>query len=714
MLKQRRRRGASNRKGSFNPDDRKNVRHTKIGVWDLYEEINPELAQIPGSSRLETYMELLQGLPYVWRMLKDIGGIKDCWTLLGIYLLLEVAISLIPAVILWYSGQMLAIVETAVETRTVDAGSLLRIASGRVACGLVKRILLYCRNSLATPLNVRIKQHYSVHIFHAMARLDLPTFEDPAVQRQLEAASSGRHRNSVAWDTVEMITGIGTNVIRLASQLGVLASVLQSQRDGIPLAFLSFSLRIFDWMNTSKSFFSPGVFAATTRNDDYVRMQGMKHVVANPDHRKEVVANDLYSHLSAEFRKTVDRVGNDASEFPEARRTHIQRDRLTLKSLLNEPLQTLPEIVFALRAVQYPASIPLSLASLRLIQETTADFSFSVLRFLEQTGSISEQLADVRKLYEIVNIPNTIVDGREPFPENQQALTSGIAVEFRNVSFRYPGSTEYALKNVSFKIEPGQLCVIVGSNGSGKSTCLKLITRLYDTTEGDILIDGRNIRSLKLADLRRATSVLFQDYTHFPLSVRENIGLGDPEHADDDEKIEQAAQLGGAKEFIDRLPEGMDQYLDRPVRDYYSGIPQGTKTLFGRPVDYSHVRGAGGMDTTMTTTLSGGQMQRLAVSRTFMKSLISEPKVGMLLFDEPSASLDPTAEHDLFERLRNLRGNKTMLFSSHRFGNLTRHADIILYIQDAAVQETGTHDELLKQNGEYARIWMLQAQAFLS
>lgn len=101
MLKQRRRRGASNRKGSFNPDDRKNVRHTKIGVWDLYEEINPELARIPGSSRLETYMELLQGLPYVWRMLKDIGGIKDCWTLLGIYLLLEVAISLIPAVILW-------------------------------------------------------------------------------------------------------------------------------------------------------------------------------------------------------------------------------------------------------------------------------------------------------------------------------------------------------------------------------------------------------------------------------------------------------------------------------------------------------------------------------------------------------------------------------------------------------------------------------------
>jgi len=106
-------------------------------------------------------------------------------------------------------------------------------------------------------------------------------------------------------------------------------------------------------------------------------------------------------------------------------------------------------------------------------------------------------------------------------------------------------------------------------------------------------------------------------------------------------------------------------------------------------------------------------MQRIALSRTFMRSLISEGGVGLLLFDEPSASLDPTAEHDLFERLRQLRGNKTMIFSSHRFGNLTRHADVILYMNDSVIVEEGTHSELLKKQGDYARIWMLQAQAFL-
>jgi len=116
-----------------------------------------------------------------------------------------------------------------------------------------------------------------------------------------------------------------------------------------------------------------------------------------------------------------------------------------------------------------------------------------------------------------------------------------------------------------------------------------------------------------------------------------------------------------------------------------------------------------------SSTLSGGQMQRLAVSRTFMRSLISETEspVGLLLFDEPSASLDPTAEHDLFERLLTLRGNKTMVFSSHRFGKLTRHADLILYMDGAEIREAGTHEALLAQNGEYGRIWRLQAKAFL-
>jgi len=191
------------------------------------------------------------------------------------------------------------------------------------------------------------------------------------------------------------------------------------------------------------------------------------------------------------------------------------------------------------------------------------------------------------------------------------------------------------------------------------------------------------------------------------VQIRDNICLGDPPHASDLSKIRQAAELGGASTFIESLAEQYDTYLDRPVQDYYSSIPEGATNLFGRPVDYRHIRKA--MYTTLHETdgsgvsgnrgLSGGQMQRIALwvsfsssnvlgpdpinqllyrSRTFMRSVVSDDSVGLLLFDEPSASLDPSAEHDLFERLRKLRGSKTMIFSSHRFGNLTRHADLIL------------------------------------
>ncbi|KAG2364745.1 hypothetical protein BDR07DRAFT_1450146 [Suillus spraguei] len=709
----RRRRTITTRPGKFDPEDARRVKHTRIGVWDLYEDRQTDIPRIPGSSRLETYAQIVQSMPHVLRMLKDILSIRKCWLLLSVFLVVEVLASLIPAISLWYAQTLC--VETAIETRTVDTAVLIHVAVGRVACTVATRLLQYARSRIVIPINMSIKQFYAGHIFHSMARLDVPTFEDSAVQRQLESAWASPWGTSVAWETVQGSTNVVMTVIRLLSQISVLFTVLREQQDGPLLAILSFSQSIFQWYSTSKGVFGSLVWAATTTNEDYIRMQGLKHLVDNPSHRKEVVAGNLGEYVTAQFRESAKCVGDDAGEFQELRRAHAVKDRLSIASILREPMRELPQIVFTLRAVQKPMTIPLSLASLTLINQTSNSFSATLFSLFGESFSLAEQFSNVRKLYEIENVQNKVVDGAEPFPENQQAIKSGISVEFRNVSFRYPGAERYALQNVSFTIGAGQLCVIVGVNGSGKSTILKLICRIYDPMEGTIYIDNRDIKTLRLADLRAAMSILFQDYTHFPLSISENIGLGNPALAHDYDKIREAAHLGGAEHFIDELTDGFDTYLDRPVKDYYSGLPEGTTTLFGRSVDYSRVRGVGGLRLSEASSLSGGQMQRLAVSRTFMRSLVSETEssVGMLLFDEPSASLDPTAEHDLFERLRNLRGNKTMIFSSHRFGNLTRYADAILYMDESVVQEEGTHDDLLKRGGEYARIWNLQAKAFI-
>lgn len=485
--------------------------------------------------------------------------------------------------------------------------------------------------------------------------------------------------------------------------------VLQEQQDGLLLIILGCSRSIFLWCSTKPNMSSFSVWAATTTNRDYMRMQGLEKLVDEGSHRKELVAGNLSEYITAQFRKSAQRVGDDAGDFREVRHFHSVKQHLSVLSILRELVHELPQIIFTLCVVQRPMTILLSLASFILIEHTSHSFVSTQSFSLE--FSLAKQFANIRMLYEIENVKNKVVDGTESFPEDQQSLRSGVSVEFRNVSFQYPGAERCALRNVSFKIGAGQLCVIVGTNGSGKSTILKLISRIYDPTEGTILIDNRDIKTLRLADLRAAMSILFQDYTHFPLSIHENIGLGNPALAHDEDKIREAAHLGGAEEFIDELPDGFNTYIIRPVRNGYPDFPMMPS---GQPMDFSLVQSVGGFRVPEDLSLSGGQMQRLAVSRTFMRSLPTETEssVGMLLFDEPSASLDPTAEHDLFERLRKLRGNKTTIFSTHRFGNLTRYADLILYI-DETVQEEGTHDGLIKKGGEYARIWNLQAKPFL-
>jgi len=238
--------------------------------------------------------------------------------------------------------------------------------------------------------------------------------------------------------------------------------------------------------------------------------------------------------------------------------------------------------------------------------------------------------------------------------------------------------------------------------------------RLYDPTEGMILVNGQDIKVLKLADLRESMAVLFQDYTHFPLTIKDNIALGDPHNAHDEARIREAARLGGAEEFIDKMAEGFDTYLERPILDHWS-IPSNAKTRSGVKIDSDLFREAiGRVGNKDSVKLSGGQMQKLAVSRMFMRAVLSEEaRVGLLLFDEPSAALDPTAEHDLFTRIRKLRGEKTMIFSSHRFGQLTKPADLIMYMDDSTILECGTHNELMAKGGKYAELWNLQAQAFL-
>ncbi|KAH8993526.1 HlyB/MsbA family ABC transporter [Lactarius akahatsu] len=689
-------------------------KHVNLGVWDLYVMRTRLSRYLPTSWNIEEYVRIWKDVPYLVRTLRDmdtVARLADSFRRKserrGIFgKLLKAAMTCM------FHQYDLSLLKVPARIRFC-----LKDTGGRALCTAVEHALGYASGKVATALGARARQFYSGRVFHSMARLDVPTWDDPSVSSQIKTLQPRiPDTESVALTAIMTLVETGSAFLRMFSEGAVLFRVLREQGDGSLLIPVSLASEAMSYFAIRSGFILSlgNTWAAITRNNDYVKMEGLNRVVKDTKHRKELVAGGLAEFLTAEYRSLADRLGGRANDFWTAYFSYVRTPTLEPISLLRVPLKELPQIIFTFQAVKKPMSIPVSLASLHLLQQSSDTFMMSIDVIFETMGSISDRLSSLRKLYEAENIPNKVVDGTIPFPENAQSISDGISLEFRNVSFRYPGSEQYALRCVSFKVLPGQLCVIVGSNGSGKSTILKLSARIFDPTDGSMLINGHDIKTLKLADLRRAMAILFQDYTLFPLSIRDNIGLGNPRLAGDDAAIEEAARLGRASELISRLPDGFDTYLERPVRDQYMGLPEGMRKLFGRKV----VDGFPWFTSdTSDHERSGGQRQRLAVARTFMRSSTMEQEVGLLMFDEPSASLDPAAEHitiDLFSRIRKLRGNKTMILSTHRSGTLTRHADIILYMNDSAIVETGTHEELLKhEDSDYGRLWRMQAEAFL-
>ncbi|RPD56236.1 HlyB/MsbA family ABC transporter [Lentinus tigrinus ALCF2SS1-7] len=686
------------------------VTHERAGIWDHYEERDPD-GRVPLFLGIaKQYSQLRQSSPYVVRLIKDVLSIPGCKPRLCEYVVTEHLIGLVPALSLWYQSRLVEMLEVALRTGKVDTRRLLRISISRILCTVASMLLQSVRARERNALNMRIRRWFALHTFMAYARLDVPTFGRREIKNKLSSASDD-YGQTVMWQTLRMTTENTSLVTHFSAQAFVLFKALQGHQGGRFLALVALMSETMSWLTYNLAMLSSlgGAWAITTKNQAFLKLHGWKATVKRQKHRKELVAGNLFQFAVSEYKHATEVLGEDGESGDE-----VEYDPGTdAMGLLREFLAHVPQIAFTVMAFRNPANMPGSLVSLNLVQGAARSFAASVYSMINRSQSIVGQFSAVRDFYEIMNIPNEVPDGDIPLVFNSED-TPGVALEFRNVSFKYPDASDYALHNVSFSMLPGQLCVIVGSNGAGKSTILKLIVRLYDPQEGQILIGGHDIRTLKLGDLREAISVLFQDYTHFPLSIRDNIALGDPTGGKDEERVREAARLGGAESLIDKLPDGLDTFLERPSVDQLYGPPEGSKTVLGKPFDICAVRDAAGIKASSTSELSGGQMQRLAVARTFMRSVVrKDARVALLLFDEPSASLDPAAEHDLFDRLRELRGSKTMVFSSHRFGNLTRHADLILYMDDSGIVESGTHGVLLQNGGEYARLWKLQAQAFI-
>jgi ATP-binding cassette subfamily B protein len=245
--------------------------------------------------------------------------------------------------------------------------------------------------------------------------------------------------------------------------------------------------------------------------------------------------------------------------------------------------------------------------------------------------------------------------------------------EFRRVTFQYPGTNRPALQDLSFHISPGERVALIGENGQGKTTIVKLISRLYDPNEGQILLDGVDLREYDIEDLHREIGVVFQDFTRYEMTARENIAVGRIEELDSQWLIEEAARKSLASEVIKGLPLRYEQMLGR--------------------------RFEGGVD------LSGGEWQKLAIARAYLRD------AQLLVLDEPTASLDARSEFEVFRRFSELMEDKMAILISHRFSTV-RMASRILVLADGQISEEGSHDQLMALGRRYAEMFELQASSY--
>lgn len=441
------------------------------------------------------------------------------------------------------------------------------------------------------------------------------------------------------------------------------------------------------FVRTGNTFFERPLFIVTIVAAIAV-MAGVILIVASKINKSYLEANEKYAELDRIFYSFIDILG-DYKTGKEIRLYKEQNliDNITTQKILTDGEITLRKI--SMRTAKSSSFIAIlgalvgfgvylfigvkglfglfGIGSLVLYCGSFMQIISGIMMFANTLGKLKEILPLARDYFKILEAESTMIYGNRELD-----LTNGFEIEFNNVSFKYPKSDIYALKQINLKISNGEKLAVVGRNGSGKTTFIKLLCRLYDVDEGEILINGINIKEYTRDSLNKLYSIVFQDYKILSLTVADNISAND--ECDKD-------MLNSA--------------LDKAnIKDRIEAMPQKEKTYLYKDLDNSGVE------------ISGGEAQKLALARALYKNS------PIVILDEPTAALDPIAENEIYSRFNSFVENKTAIYISHRLSSCA-FCDRIAVFDNAELVETGTHNELISANGRYAELWNAQASYYL-
>ncbi|MEI6221706.1 MAG: ABC transporter ATP-binding protein [bacterium] len=537
-------------------------------------------------------------------------------------------------------------VESTINWVLVEAGVIALQA-------LVQRALFLYR----TLLGARLALDVNVLILEKALTLELRHFEDSEVYDKLTQArrEASSRPVSMAGNTMQL----AQNILTLLGYITLLVSFSGWAVLGLLLA--AFPATIAEMRYSRKGF-----RLRNWRSPDARRLNYVEYVLANDAHVKEVKVLNLGPMLLQRYK--------DLGEafYAEDKELSVKR---SLWSYVLSLLATVAFYATYLVMAIATAAGQLTLGNLTLYVAAFRQGQQSFQSCLTAIGSMYEDNLYMSNLFSFLEIPTTRAEQSDTAPVSHKSFGQEKGIRFDHVGFRYPGNDEWAVRNISLFIPEGQSMALVGHNGAGKTTFIKLLCRLYEPTEGRIFLDGKNLNDWDELVLQQRISVVFQDYNKYQFKVRENVGIGSVEHMGDEERIWRAAELGGVEEVVADLPDGLDTQLGKWFKD--------------------------------GTELSGGQWQKIALSRAFMRE-----DADILIFDEPTAALDAEAEQLVFERFRTLAKGKTAILISHRFPTV-RMAERIVVVEGGRIVEEGSHDDLLRKGGRYAELFSLQAKGYL-
>jgi ATP-binding cassette subfamily B protein len=592
----------------------------------------------------------LRNLPPLLRILWDSGPLVVTW---GILLRIIVAFAPlgIAAVAAW--------IVNGVQGRMM--GQDLRpyfwwMVALEVILAVTMAALLRVIDHLDSVLADRYTHYVSIRVMDQASKLDLTTYEDPIFYDRLERA------RVQATDRLAMIQQMGRLLQQSVTTLAFTGVLLQSS----PWLLLLMAAGVFPSFLGETHYAFLGYAKNFRQTPAKRQMDYLRQVGASREGAKELKLFGLSGFLTGRFRQISQRICEENVAL--SRRKLFWGGSLALVGTLGY----YGSYAFVIwRALHGAYNIGIFTFLTTAIQQASANLQ----QAFSTASGIADQALFLTDLIAFFEMKPTLRSKPDALPA-PRPIRAGF--EFRNVSFRYPGSDRYVLRDFNLIFAPGERIALIGENGQGKTTVVKLITRLYDVTEGQILLDGIDLRDYSIEDLHREIGVIFQDFMRYEMTARENIVVGRVDGNESLESIplaciEEAARKSQALQVIRKLPERYDQMLGR---------------RFERGVD-----------------LSTGEWQRMALARAYLRD------AQLLILDEPTAALDAKSELQVFERFAELTTGKMALLISHRFSTV-RMADRIVVLEGGKLVEEGTHAQLLASGGRYATMFEMQAASY--